>query len=69
LRPARVLLLALILAAIAAAAYWLAFRPPVVGIVTPSRGEAAEVVYATGVVEPRIGALVTSLGRERIVEL
>jgi RND family efflux transporter MFP subunit len=69
LRPARVLLLALILAAIAAAAYWLAFRPPVVGIVTPSRGEAAEVVYATGVVEPRIWAKVTSLVRERIVEL
>jgi membrane fusion protein (multidrug efflux system) len=50
-------------------AYWFAFRPPIVGITTLSRGAAAEVVYATGVVEPRIWAKVTPLVRERIVEL
>ena len=33
------------------------------------RGNAAEIVYATGVVEPRTWAKVTPLLRERIVEL
>jgi RND family efflux transporter MFP subunit len=69
LRLTRVLLSALVLAAVAAAVYWVAFRPPIVSITTPSYGAAAEVVYATGVVEPRIWAKVTPLVRERIVEL
>jgi membrane fusion protein, multidrug efflux system len=69
LRLTRFLLLALVLAVGAAAAWWFAFRPPVVDIATPSRGAAAEVVYATGVVEPRIWAKVAPLVRERIVEL
>ena len=34
-----------------------------------ARGSAAEIVYATGVVEPRTWAKVTPLVRERIVEL
>jgi RND family efflux transporter MFP subunit len=49
--------------------YWFAFRPPIVNVTTPLRGAAAEVVYATGVVEPRVWAKVTPLVRERIVEL
>jgi membrane fusion protein, multidrug efflux system len=65
----RVLLFALVLAAVAAGVYWFAFRPPIVSVTTPLRGAAAEVVYATGVVEPRIWAKVTPLVRERIVEL
>lgn len=52
---------------IAALAY--GFRPAVVSVVAPKRGEAAEIVYASGVVEPRIWAKVTSLVRERLVEL
>jgi membrane fusion protein (multidrug efflux system) len=44
-------------------------RPPVVETVAPSRGAAAEIVYASGVVEPRIWAKVTSLVRERLTEL
>lgn len=44
-------------------------RPVVVETVSPSRGDAAEVVYASGVVEPRIWAKVTSLVRERLTQL
>jgi membrane fusion protein (multidrug efflux system) len=69
LRIARAILLVLLLAALAIGAWWFAFRPPVVATVRPARGDAAEVVYATGVVEPRIWAKVTPLVRERIVEL
>lgn len=59
--------LALLIAA--AAAYWRFSRPQDVSILTPTRGDAAEIVYATGVVEPRTWAKVTPLLRERIVEL
>jgi len=52
-----------------AAAYWYAGRPTGVATVTPTRGDAAEIVYASGVVEPRHWAKVTSLIRERIVSL
>jgi membrane fusion protein, multidrug efflux system len=69
LRLTRVLLFALVFAAVAAGVYWFALRPPIVNVTTPSRGAAAEVVYATGVVEPRVWAKVTPLIRERIVEL
>lgn len=60
----------IVLAAIAAAGggYWFLTKPAVVATVTPKRGDAAEVVYATGTVEPRIWAKVTALVRERIVE-
>lgn len=53
----------------AAAAYWRFSRPQEVATVRPTRGDAAEIVYATGVVEPRTWAKVTPLLRERIVEL
>ncbi|MBB4038873.1 RND family efflux transporter MFP subunit [Microvirga flocculans] len=61
------LLLALLLAA--GAAFWRFGRPQEVAVVAPRRGEAAEIVYATGTVEPRTWAKVTPLLRERIVEL
>lgn len=64
----RVLLVLALLGA-AAAAYWRFARPPEVATVAPTRGDAAEIVYATGVVEPRTWAKVTPLLRERIVEL
>jgi membrane fusion protein, multidrug efflux system len=69
LRVAHAFLLVLLLAALVIGVWWFAFRLPVVDVITPSRGDAAEVVYATGVVEPRIWAKVTPLIRERIVEL
>lgn len=62
-------LLALALLLAAAAAYWRFTRPSEVATVAPTRGDAAEIVYATGVVEPRTWAKVTPLLRERIVEL
>ncbi len=62
-------ILVLVLLLAAAAAYSRFSRPPAAATVAPTRGDAAEVVYATGVVEPRIWAKVTPLLRERIVEL
>ena len=53
----------------AGAAYWRFSQPQDVATLTPKRGDAAEIVYATGVVEPRIWAKVTPLLRERITEL
>ncbi len=47
---------------------WSSQRAPAVAVVAPKRGEAAQIVYASGVVEPRFWAKVTSLVRERIVE-
>ncbi len=55
------------LAAIAALWWWT--LPPQVTTVTPVRGDAAEVVYATGVVETRYCAQVSALVRKRIVEM
>ncbi|MBB4185657.1 RND family efflux transporter MFP subunit [Sinorhizobium terangae] len=55
-------------AAVGAAAYWYISRPAPVTVVKPKRGDAAEIVYASGVVEPRIWAKVTPTVRERIVE-
>jgi membrane fusion protein (multidrug efflux system) len=59
-----------LVAAILAAggAYWSFTRPVAVATVTTRRGDAAEVVYATGTVEPRNWAKVTALVRERILE-
>jgi RND family efflux transporter MFP subunit len=64
----RLVLLGIALLA-AAAAYWRFSRPQEVAAVSPKRGDAAEIVYATGVVEPRTWAKVAPLLRERIVEL
>jgi len=63
------LLVLLVLLLAAAAAFWHFSQPREVALVSLKRGEAAEVVYATGIVEPRTWAKVTPLLRERIVEL
>ncbi|NBJ13573.1 efflux RND transporter periplasmic adaptor subunit [Microvirga arsenatis] len=68
MKLSRLLLLAAVLLAAGAAA-WRFSRPQEVALAAPRRGEAAEIVYATGTVEPRIWAKVTPLLRERIVEL
>jgi membrane fusion protein (multidrug efflux system) len=61
-------ILALIAAAAIAAGWWWSVRPVSVSTATLTRGDAAEVVYATGVVEPEHWAEVTALERARIVE-
>lgn len=62
------LLLAVAAVVVAGGTYWFLTRPNPVVTVSPKRGDAAEIVYATGTVEPRIWAKVTALVRERIVE-
>ncbi len=57
-----------VLAAVAGTVLWYLWRPSPVSVVTPTRGDAAEIVYASGVVEPRTWAKVTPVVRERIVE-
>ena len=51
------------------AAWFVSARRPEVRVVTPTRGTAAEIVYATGAVEPERWAKVASLVRHRIVEI
>jgi len=51
------------------AGYWFLLRPTPVSTVAPTRGAAAEIVYATGVIEPKTWAKVTPLTRERITAL
>ncbi|MGK9166885.1 efflux RND transporter periplasmic adaptor subunit [Inquilinus limosus] len=69
MKTVRILAVALVLVLIAGGAYWLFARPAPVATVAPQRGEAAQIVYATGVIEPRVWAKVTPLIRERIVSL
>ncbi|WP_026869814.1 efflux RND transporter periplasmic adaptor subunit [Inquilinus limosus] len=69
MKTVRILSAVLVLALIVGGAYWLFARPTPVQTVAPRRGEAAQIVYATGVVEPRVWAKVTPLIRERIVSL
>jgi RND family efflux transporter MFP subunit len=61
-------LIVLVVLSGAGAAFWSYSRPAAVATVTARRGDAADIVYATGVVEPRNWAKVTPLVRERIVE-
>lgn len=58
-----------VMLAAAGAVYWLHARPKTVVSTKPKRGDAAQIVYATGVVEPVTWVKVTPLLRERIVEL
>jgi membrane fusion protein (multidrug efflux system) len=57
-----------VIAAIGSATAWYLLRPTPVSVVTPKRGDAAEIVYATGAVEPETWAKVAPVVRERIVE-
>jgi RND family efflux transporter MFP subunit len=45
------------------------WRGPEVSVVLAERGDAAEVVYATGVIEPVYWAKITALQRKRIIDL
>ncbi|KGD85967.1 RND transporter [Rhizobium sp. YS-1r] len=67
MRAFRLVIATAVVAAVAAAAGWYMLRPAAVLVAMPSRGDAAEVVYASGIVEPRVWAKVTPLIRERIV--
>lgn len=64
----RLLQIAIAAALAAGGWWWLAHRPVSVTVAELIRGDAARVVYATGVVEPERWAKVTSLQRARIVE-
>jgi RND family efflux transporter MFP subunit len=66
----RIGLVAVALVAILLAAWWVfVARGSEVRIAVPVRGTAAEVVYATGKVEPVLWAKVAALQRKRIVEI
>lgn len=65
----RSLTVVVILAVAGFAGYWLYLRPIPVDTVAVRSGDAAEIVYATGIVEPRTWAKVTPLLRERITAL
>jgi RND family efflux transporter MFP subunit len=65
----RILLFVLIPAAAGALFWWQTARPISVTTAPVTRGDAAEIVYATGTVEPRNWSKVTSLVRERITSL
>lgn len=63
----RLLAAALVAAALAATAWWLS-RGPVITVARITRGAAAEIVYATGSVEPETWSRSTPLVRGRIIE-
>lgn len=65
----RVLVLGLTVALAVAIGFWLFGRGPVVQVAVAERGSAAQVVYATGIVEPLHWAKVTALQRKRIIDL
>jgi RND family efflux transporter MFP subunit len=67
--PVRAALFLILIAAAGAAGWWFwTTRPVPATLATVTRGTAAEIVYATGAVEPQRWAAVASLSRERIVE-
>jgi RND family efflux transporter MFP subunit len=65
----RNLLLLLLAAAGVAAVLWWINRPPEITTARSTRGTAADIVYATAVVEPVTWAKVTTIIRERIISL
>jgi len=60
--------IAVLLTLVAAGWWWYANRPAEVSVGEITRGDAAQIVYATGVVEPERWAEVAPLWRGRIVE-
>src|SRR5882672_9400970 len=70
MRKLRRLVLFLLVVAAASAFWWWRFgRGPEIAAVPATRGTAAEIVYATGGVEPVRWAKVASVIRDRIVEV
>ena len=65
----RLTLFAAVLTVAAAVAWWALASGPEVEVVTVERGDAAQVVYATGFVEPLAWAKVTALQRKRIIDI
>lgn len=68
MRLARYIYSLVAIGAVAGTAAWYSWRLPTVSVATMSRGDAAEIVYASGTVEPRTWAKVAPVVRERIVE-
>src|SRR5262245_31824125 len=68
-RSRRLLVVAVALVVAAAVWWWRVGRGPEVTAVVATRGTAVEIVYATGAVEPLRWARVTSLVRNRILEV
>lgn len=69
MRTRQVVTLAVVLTIAAGLWWWRAGRGLEVSVVAPARGTAVEIVYATGTVQPLRWAKVTSLIRQRIVEI
>jgi RND family efflux transporter MFP subunit len=65
----RYFILLIVLIATASVGWWYLGRGPVISTAVASRGTAAEIVYATGDVEPVRWAKVASVIRERIIEV
>lgn len=63
----KLLVTAVVAAALAAMGWWL-WRGPSITVVRIGRGAAAEIVYATGAVEPETWSRITPLVRGRIIE-
>lgn len=69
MRARHLVTIAIVVALAAGAWWWLRGRGAEVSTVTPMRGTAVEIVYATGAVEPVRWSKVTSFIRQRIVEI
>ncbi|QWG11124.1 efflux RND transporter periplasmic adaptor subunit [Bradyrhizobium sediminis] len=65
--PWKLLMAVLLAASLAAIAWWMS-RGPAITVVRVTRGAAAEIVYATGAVEPETWSRSTPLVRGRIIE-
>jgi RND family efflux transporter MFP subunit len=68
-RPRNLIFLVVAAALAAGIWWWRVGRGPEVSTAVPARATAAEIVYATGAVEPVRWAKVTSLIRQRIIEI
>lgn len=69
MRARHIAIVAVLLVLAAAAWWWMYGRGPVVSAVMPTRGTAVEIVYATGAVQPVRWAKVTSLIRQRLIDI
>ncbi len=69
MRARHIAMVAVLVALLGGLWWWMYGRGPVVSAIAPVRGTAVEIVYATGAVEPVRWSKVTSLVRQRIVEI